>query len=65
MGIVIDYGGGAAGIRFPVRTRDFSLVCSLQIGSGTYPMRTGGEDSYSLGKKRSEREANHSPPSNI
>jgi hypothetical protein len=49
--------------RFPAVARYFSLLHSVQTGSGTkaasYPMGPGG---YLLGSKQPGHEADHSPP---
>jgi hypothetical protein len=51
-------------VRFPVGTRDFSLLYSVQTSSGahptSYPMGIGGSFPE---VKRLGREADHSPPS--
>jgi hypothetical protein len=66
VGIALGYGLDDRGstVRFPVGTGDFFLHHRLQNGSGahpaSYPMGTRGS---SLGIKRPEREADHSPPS--
>jgi hypothetical protein len=53
-----------AGVRFPAGTRDFSLLHSVQTGSGAHPasyiMGTGGYFPVKL----PWREADHSPRSN-
>jgi hypothetical protein len=56
--------GWSAGVRFPVRARDFYLLYSVQTGSGahpaSYPMGTGVQ---SPGVKLPGSEADHSTPS--
>jgi hypothetical protein len=51
------------GFQLPVGERDFSLLHSVQTGSGThltsFTMRIAD---FSPGVKRPEREAEHSPP---
>jgi hypothetical protein len=51
-------------VQSPSRARNVSLLRSVQTESGahpaSYPMGTG---SFSPGLKRTEREADHSPPS--
>jgi hypothetical protein len=52
-----------AGVRFPVETRDFSLLHCIQTGYGAHPVSypMGNEGSFSKGKWQG-REAGHSPP---
>jgi hypothetical protein len=58
---VLDW---TAGVRFPTGARYFSLLRSVQTGSGThsasYPIGTGGSF---LGVKPPRREADHTTPS--
>jgi hypothetical protein len=54
--------------RIQIHSSNTWPVTLLKLGSGThrasYPMSTGGGGALSLGVKRPEREADHSPPSN-
>jgi hypothetical protein len=64
MGVGIATGYGLeARVRFPA-VQDFSLLHSVQIGSGahpaSHPMSTGGSFA---GGKAAGREVDHSPPS--
>jgi hypothetical protein len=52
---------GWLGVRVPARAGNFSLHHSFQTGSGAHP--TSYPMAFSLGVKRQEREADHSPPS--
>jgi hypothetical protein len=65
-GIATGYGLDG-GIRFSVASKDFSVLHSVQTGSGAYPasytMGTGG--TVLLGIKWPGRDANHSPPSSV
>jgi hypothetical protein len=66
VGLALGYGLDDRGsrVRFPTGTGNFSLHHRVQNGSGShpasYPMGTRG---LSLGVKRPEREADHSPTS--
>jgi hypothetical protein len=56
--------GWAAGVRFFAGARDFSLLHSVQTGSGVHPASyPNGTVGFSPGVKRQGREADHSPPS--
>jgi hypothetical protein len=65
--LVSDYGldDWAIGVRSLTGSEDFSSSPCVQTGSGahpaSYPMGTGG--SFSGGKVRPGRDADHSPPS--
>jgi hypothetical protein len=65
--IVSDYGldDRAIGVRSPAGAKDCSSSLCVQTGSGAHPasctMGTGGP--FPGGKARSERDADHSPPS--
>jgi hypothetical protein len=54
------------GVRFPAGASDFSLLHSVQTGSGahpySYPIGTAGSFG---GIKRPGREADHSPPFSV
>jgi hypothetical protein len=66
VGIAIDHGldNQMIEVRFPAGAWNFSIRHRVKTGSGThkvsYPM---GTKNLSLGVKRPEREADHSPPS--
>jgi hypothetical protein len=66
VGITLDYGldNWGSRVRFPAGAGNFSLHRRVQNGSGahptSYPMCTRA---LSLGVKRLEHEADHSPPS--
>jgi hypothetical protein len=55
-----------ARIRFPTAEREFSLLHSVQIGSGLYwALCAIGNNGSFPGGKRPRREAGHSPPSSV
>jgi hypothetical protein len=67
--IVPGYGldDRAIQVRSPAGAKNFSSILCVQTGSGVHPasctMGTGG--SFSGGKARPGRDADHSPPSSI
>jgi hypothetical protein len=66
VGIATGYGmeDRVIGVRFPVRTGNFSLRHHIQTGSGAHPASYEWVPGVlSLGVKRPGREANQSPPS--
>jgi hypothetical protein len=52
--------GWTAGVRFPAGVRNFSVLHSVQSGSGSFSLPFN----VYLGVKRPGHEADHSPPSN-
>jgi hypothetical protein len=57
--------GWTVGIRFPVGTKDFSLLHSIQTRSGGYPASYPMDAVASFPRDKSpERESGHSPASN-
>jgi hypothetical protein len=54
------------GIRFPVGTRTLSLLRNIQKGSAGHPAPyPTGTESFFLEVRLQEREAYHSPPSDV
>jgi hypothetical protein len=54
------------GIRFPAKTRKFSLIYSVQIASDdTEPLIQWVWEALTSGAKQRGREADHSPPPNV
>jgi hypothetical protein len=68
VGIALGYGLEDRGprVRFPPRAGNFSLHHRVQKGSGAHPASyLMGTRTLSLGVKRPEHEADHSPPSSV
>jgi hypothetical protein len=56
--------GRGTGVRFPAGPRDFSLLHSIQIRTGSHlPYSPAGSVADPPGEQRQGHEADHSPPS--